>query len=292
MRRGPRTFSCRPRAEPCMAVEWRAATHSDPCGGAPGGDDDRMQLRLIRNATLRLRYGGVDLLIDPMLGVRHAIRPMGDSTERNPTVDLPCSCDEVLAGVDAVLVSHLHPDHFDEAAFGVVPRHVPVFCQSGDGGQLTGAGFDVTELHGPTRMGDVEIVPIAGRHGSGAVLERMGSVIGFAFTAPGEPTVYWAGDTVLCDPVRDHLDRHRPDVVITHSGGATAAGTRILMDAAETVTVSELAPGAVVVAVHLEAVAHAPVTREEVRARAREAGIDDHRLLIPADGETVIIECS
>src|SRR5947208_1302434 len=91
-----------------------------------------MDLRLIRNATLRLRFAGVEFLIDPMLGVKGSIRAMGDSTERNPTVDLPCPIAEVLDGVDVVLVSHMHPDHFDEAAFSVVPRDIPIFCQPGD----------------------------------------------------------------------------------------------------------------------------------------------------------------
>lgn len=244
-----------------------------------------MDARLIRNATLRLRYGDRDILIDPMLSVRHAIRPMGDATERNPTVDLPCSIEEVLDGVDTVLVSHLHPDHFDEAAFGIVPRDLPVYCQPGDGEQLAAAGFDVTEMTGPTTLGDVEITPVAGQHGSGAILERMGSVVGFVLRSPGEPTVYWAGDTVLCDAVRDVVGRERPDVIITHSGGATAGGTTILMDVADTLAVAALAPEATVVAVHLEAVAHAPVTRSGLRDAADAAGIDRDRLAIPADGE-------
>jgi L-ascorbate metabolism protein UlaG (beta-lactamase superfamily) len=243
-----------------------------------------MDVRLIRNATLRLRYGGRDFLIDPMLSVRHAIRPMGDATERNPTVDLPCSIDEVLAGVDTVLVSHLHPDHFDEAAFGTVPRDVPVFCQPGDGERLAAAGFDATEMVGSVTVGDVEITPVAGQHGSGAILDRMGSVVGLVLRSPGEPTLYWAGDTVLCDPVRDVIERERPNVIITHSGGATAGGVTILMDVADTLAVADLAPAAVVVAVHLEAVAHAPVTRAGLRAAADAAGIDRERLAIPEDG--------
>ena len=248
-----------------------------------------MHVRLIRNATLRLRYGGTDFLIDPMLGVRHAIRAMGDSPERNPTVDLPCSLDEVFEGVDAVLVSHLHPDHFDEAAFGVVPRNLPVYCQPGDGERLDAAGFDVTELPSPVTIGDVVITPVEGRHGSGPVLERMGSVVGLVFRSSDEPTVYWAGDTVLCDPVRDVIAAIRPDVVITHSGGARAGGTTILMDVDDTLETARLAPDAVVIAVHLEAVAHAPVTRAELRSRAEAAGIGPDRLLIPADGETISI---
>lgn len=248
-----------------------------------------MDLRLIRNATLRLRYGGTDFLVDPMLAVRHAIRPMGDSTERNPTVELPCSIDEVLGGVDTVIVSHLHPDHFDEAAFGVVPRHLPVLCQPGDGEKLTAAGFEPTELTEPVDRDGVQITPVGGRHGSGQILERMGSVIGLVFRADSEPTVYWAGDTVLCDEVRDVISDAQPDVIVTHSGGARAGGTTILMDVDDTLEVARLAPDATVVAVHLEAVAHAPITRAGLRAAADAAGIDPTRVLIPADGETVTL---
>lgn len=96
-----------------------------------------MDLRLTRNATLRLRYAGTEFLIDPMLSTRQAIRPTGDSPERNATVDVPCSIDEIVGGVDAVLVSHLHPDHFDDAAFGVVPRTAPLHCLPGDGETIT-----------------------------------------------------------------------------------------------------------------------------------------------------------
>ena len=248
-----------------------------------------MDLRLIRNATLRVRYGGVDFLVDPMLSVKHAIRPMGDSSERNPTVDLPCPVGDVFDGVDTVLVSHLHPDHFDEAAFGLVPRHLPVLCQPGDGERLTAAGFDVAELDGAVVHRGVAITPTGGEHGRGPVLERMGDVMGLVFRAAGEPTVYWAGDTVLCDEVRAVIDRERPDVIVTHSGGATAGGTAILMDADETVEVARLAPDATVVAVHLEAVAHAPVTRAAVRAAADAAAIHHDRLRIPADGQTITL---
>ncbi len=248
-----------------------------------------MDFRLIRNATLRLRYGGVDFLIDPMLGVRHAIRPMGDSSDRNPTVDLPCSIDEVLGGIDAVIVSHLHPDHFDEAAFGLVPRHLPVLCQAGDGDELTGAGFDATELTASTRYHDVEITPVEASHGSGPILERMGSVTGLLFRADGEPSLYWSGDTILNDAVRGTVADAQPEVIVTHSGGASAGGTTIIMDIDDTLEVARLAPSAIVIAVHLEAVAHAPVTRTALRTAADAAGIEPTRLRIPVDGESITL---
>jgi hypothetical protein len=42
--------------------------------------------------------------------------------------------------------------------------------------------------------------------------------------------------------------------------------------------------------VHLEAVAHAPVTRSQLRSAGDLAGIAASRLRIPADGETVTFE--
>jgi L-ascorbate metabolism protein UlaG (beta-lactamase superfamily) len=109
--------------------------------------------------------------------------------------------------------------------------------------------------------------------------------------APGEPTIYWAGDTVLCDEVRDAITRFQPDVIITHSGGATwadAAGqaTLIVMDAAQTVETSQLAPQAKMVAIHMESVDHAMVSRADLRAVITAAGADG-RILVPEDGEVL-----
>lgn len=247
-----------------------------------------MELRLIRSATLRLAYGSQHLLIDPMLGVRDSTRPLGGVPGRNPTVDLPCSVGEVIDGVDAVVVSHQHPDHFDDAATGVVPRYLPVFCQAGDGEAMRDRGFDeVIELDATVTWRGIEITPTDGTHGRGPIGERMGGVVGLLLRADGEPTVYWAGDTVLCPPVLDVIDQEHPDVVITHSGGAAYDGTKIIMDVADTIDVAQAAPWATIVAVHLEALTHCPITRDQLRNAADGASIESARLLIPADGETI-----
>jgi L-ascorbate metabolism protein UlaG (beta-lactamase superfamily) len=91
----------------------------------------------------------------------------------------------------------------------------------------------------------------------------------------------------MCDAVREAIVEHHPDVIVTHSGGASAGGTTIIMEVEDTLEIARLAPSATVVAVHLEAVAHAPVTRAALRAAADRAGIEPSRLRIPADGETI-----
>ena len=44
----------------------------------------------------------------------------------------------------------------------------------------------------------------------------------------------------------------------------------------------------IVIATHMEALDHATVSREELRAYAKANGIQPERLLIPADGERLV----
>jgi L-ascorbate metabolism protein UlaG (beta-lactamase superfamily) len=252
-----------------------------------------MQLRLIRNATLRLEYAGVSLLIDPMLGVVGSVRALGGVAVRNPTVELPCPVTEVLEGIDGVIVSHVHPDHFDDAAFGLLRRNLPILCQSADVGTLNDAGFtDVVPIVDSITWNGLRLTATAGTHGTGAVAEKMGEVTGFVLRAEDEPTVYFAGDTVLYPPVLDVIDTTKPDVIVVHSGGAAIGDTLIIMDPADTVEVGLRAPDATVVAIHFEAIALCSATRAEMRAAADDADIPAARLLIPTDGETITIDRS
>lgn len=249
-----------------------------------------MRLRLIRGATLRLVYAGRHLLIDPDLGPRHS-RPSFTGRSPNPLVDLPVAPEEVVAGAELVVVSHLHADHFDPVARALIPPGLPIVCQPGDEGAIRDLGFaDVTPLAGGISWRGITLAHVAGRHGSGAVLAEMGPAMGILLGAPGEPTLYWAGDTVLAPPVGDAIARSRPALIVTHSCGATwGGGTPIVMDAAQTVAVCAAAraaaPDAVIVATHMESLDHATVSRAELRAAARAAGLAADRLLIPADGE-------
>lgn len=249
-----------------------------------------MQLRLIRNATLRLEYAGRAILVDPYLAPRHS-RPSFAGRSANPLVGLPVPPAAVLAGVELAIVSHLHSDHFDPLAQELLPKDLPLVCQPGDEAAIRGLGFaDVTPLADRLGWGGVTLDRVEGRHGSGAVLAEMGPAMGFVLRAAGEPTLYWAGDTVLCPSVLGAIDRFRPEVVVVHACGAVwGEGTPIVTDAAQAVAVCEAAPAATVVATHMDALDHATVSRAGLRAAARAAGIDDGRLLIPLDGEALVV---
>lgn len=243
-----------------------------------------MQIQLIRSATLRMEYAGHRLLIDPCLAAKHT-RPSYAGVSLNPLVDLPCPPEDVLSGAERAIISHLHSDHFDPAAEARLPKDLPILCQPCDVSALRGKGFlDVTPVDDTIRWDGITITRTPCEHGSGAVLDEMGEASGFVLRAEGEPTVYWAGDTVWCDAVAVVLAREQPDVAVIHAAGAVwGRGTLILMDAEQTLRVCKT--GCTVIATHLEAYDHGTVSRASLRARAEAEGISADRLLIPEDGQ-------
>lgn len=252
-----------------------------------------MRLQLIRNATLKLDYAGRTILIDPYLAPKHSL-PSFTGRSPNPMTELPLGIDEILRGVELVVVSHLHTDHFDDVAKQVVPKQLPLICQPGDEDTIRAAGFqDVVPLTSSLEWQGIRFTRRQGSHGLGPVVEKMGPVMGFVIEAQGEPTIYWAGDTVLYAPVAAAIAEVQPDIIVTHSCGARWDGDLIVMDDVQTVETSRSMPaGGIVVATHMEALDHATVDRVALRKAATAAGIVQDRLLIPTDGETLTFASS
>ena len=252
--------------------------------------DPQVDIRLIRNATLRMLYASKLILIDPFLAPKHSIDSFANISP-NPLVDLPCSPEAVIAECEMVIVSHLHPDHFDEVAQELLPKDVPIYCQPGDEDQIASKGFQqVTPVSESVTWEGITLTRTAGKHGTGDWLQRMGNVAGFLLHAEGQPTVYWTGDTIWYEEVAQVIADHYPDIIITHSGGAKFGDDDpIIMDAEQTIAVCRAAPHAKVVAVHFESLDHCATSRSDLRMLADSQGIEPSQLLIPADGETITV---
>ncbi|MBP0685777.1 hypothetical protein J8J21_22280, partial [Mycobacterium tuberculosis] len=81
------------------------------------------------------------------------------------------------------------------------------------------------------------------------------------------PSIYWAGDTILYPPVRETIEATQPDIIVTHSCGAKWDGVLIVMDAEQTIEVCRISPPKTkVIATHMEALDHATVTRDDLKA--------------------------
>lgn len=246
-----------------------------------------MEIQFIRNATLWLEYGGIKFLIDPMLSEQGANPPIAKTgnERRNPLVPLPGPVEQWLSP-DAVLVTHLHQDHWDAAAMSLLPHDIPLFCQEGDLKSIAAQGFEqVTEISGTVTYGNVTLTRTAGQHGSGVIGKLMGKVSGFVFQAEGEPVLYLAGDTIWCDKVRVALDTFTPEVTIINAGGAQfITGGHITMNEQDVVALCEYAPYTSVFAVHMNAINHCLITREKLMTRLKQEGLLN-RVISPLDGE-------
>ena len=249
-----------------------------------------MRLRLIRNATLRIRFAGRDLILDPMLDPAGARPPVEDTADprRNPLVGLPEPAEVVVNGLDAAIISHLHRDHLDDTAIELLPFELPVFAQPEDAETLRERGFtDVRPVDDALDWDGVRITRTSARHGTGRIGELMAPVSGFVLAAEGEPVLYLAGDTIWCDEVAAVLEAHRPAVVVVNAGAARfLEGDPIVMTADDVVAVVRHAPDARVVAVHLEAIIHCFLTHADLHQRLRDEGLGD-RVTVPEDGAEV-----
>jgi L-ascorbate metabolism protein UlaG (beta-lactamase superfamily) len=245
-----------------------------------------MKIQLIRNATLRITYAGHTFLIDPYLADKHAYDPFAGKS-RNPTVELPIPVDEVIKDIEMVIVSHLHSDHFDKEAQRIIPKDMHLFCEPGDVAPIMDQGFtNVKPIQNTLQWEGIMIHRTPGAHGTGEWGERMGTVSGFIFEADDEPTLYWMGDTIWYDEVKDIVQDSQPGVIVTHSCGAVLGDSDpIVMDAKQTVAVCETASEAIVVATHMDALDHGTISRASLRTYAHAKGINEHQLLIPEDGD-------
>ncbi len=245
-----------------------------------------MKLQLIRNATLILDYAGSKLLIDPMLGPKHQFRSFA-GIEENPTVGMPIPAEDVIAGIDGVLITHLHPDHFDAVAQEIIPKQTPLLAEPHTVDPIKEMGFqNVQAAEGPVQWNNIEIIPVPAQHGYGDWAERLGPVSGFVFRAESEPTVYLTSDTVFYPEVENIIATYQPDIAITNSGAAQFGGPEglIILDAEQTIQIAKLMPKGKIIPVHLKALDHCFLTRQELRQAADEAGVG-HQFMIPADGE-------
>lgn len=250
-----------------------------------------MRYTLLRNAAALLAYGGHALMIDPALdpaGARPSI-PNTPDPHPNPLVEMPEGWEDTVREATAVIVTHLHMDHVDETAAKMLNHDLPLFGQPEDVERLAAKGFtDLRPVDREATFGQVRLVRTPGEHGTGEIGRQMAPVSGFVLSAPGEPTVYIAGDTIWCDAVAETIREHRPEVIIVNAGGARfLQGDPIVMTAEDVARVHAAAPDAMIIVVHLEAINHCLETRAHYRERLPALGVDMTRIRIPDDGETV-----
>ena len=250
----------------------------------------------IRNATVKINYGGKVFLVDPMFAPKDSYKGFEGTLNSHlnwPRVELPFSINEILKDVDAVIITHTHLDHLDETAIKAIPKDILMFSQDEkDKAYLEKSGFkNVKIMTKNSSFGDVKLSITGGLHGSQELVfkykELLGKVSGVVFSAKNEKTIYLAGDTVFNKDVEDVIKNYNPEIIILNSGDAQLGdGSSILMTKEEVLATHKVAPKAKIIAVHMEAVNHSALSRYELKEYSKQKGMEDF-VFIPKDGESL-----
>lgn len=257
-----------------------------------------MRLQQIRNATIKLEYAGTTFLVDPMLarkGAYPGFEGTYNSHLRNPLVELPVPVSEVLKA-DAIIVTHTHPDHWDDAAKGGVPKNMPIFAQNEeDAASIRKDGFtDVRVLSANSAFKGTRLIKTSAQHGTRQMYAMpplatiLGQSAGVLFSHPGYKTTYVAGDTIWTQAVEDTIRQHQPDVIVLNTGYARVTGVEgsIIMGKDDLWRAYQLAPTAKIIGSHMESVNHMTQSRKDLRDFIAEKAMDPQRVLVPVDGES------
>ena len=145
---------------------------------------DRVRLTWVGHATVLIEVGGRRFLTDPFLRDR-----LGPLRRQGSAVDLAA-----IGRVDAVLLSHAHPDHFDRMSLRRLEGDPLFVVPTGLGGVVERMGFVARELApgDGAVVGGVAVTAVPARHGR---WPRHPSAITVGYLLDGPPSVYFAGDT-------------------------------------------------------------------------------------------------
>lgn len=252
----------------------------------------------IRNATAKIKIGDKTFLVDPYLagkGAYAGFEGTVNSQLRNPLIDLPENVADIIKGVDAVIVTHTHDDHWDKAAQKFLPKDLPIFVQNaGDAKTIREQGFeDVRVLGQNTPFGQVKLSKTGGQHGTDAMYaipklaELAGDAMGVVLQAPNSQTVYIVGDTIWNYHVEHALAKFQPQVVVMNTGYAQLqnfAGS-IIMGTADVQKMRQVMPQAAIVTVHMDAVNHTTVSSAAMRDFVKQQGLN--AVFVPKSGEVL-----
>ncbi|MFF5155549.1 MBL fold metallo-hydrolase [Streptomyces sp. NPDC000348] len=262
------------------------------------------EILFIGNATLLIRYGELTLLTDPNFLHRGQFAHLGYGLVSRRLTEPALDVAELPHGdLDAVVLSHLHGDHFDRVARRGLDRGLPFVTTPHAARLLKGLhGFRrATGLRTwqsrTLRHGDssVRVTSLPGRHAPGplrALLPPvMGSMLEFGDRS-GETrlVLYLSGDTLMYDGLRGIAVRY-PDIhlAVLHLGGTTLPGGLVVtMDAGQGADLLDLLRPRRALPVH-----HSDYTvfRSPLEDFLAEAGRRGHgaRLVRCAPGERVTV---
>ena len=252
-----------------------------------------MKLHQIRNATIILEYAGKRFLIDPMFAPKGEYTLM--SEEPWPIHDLPLSAKDIIKNIDAVVITHLHTDHFDEYARKILPKGIKIFVQDVfDKHALEKEHFDNIEILNfeGTEFDNIKLCKTGCMHGKRECVEHVFLANGMRYEAMGvvfmsktEPVLYIAGDTIWYEGVKYAIDIHKPKYIILNPAYAKAGDTPLLAGIDDIKAMHQYYPEGKLIASHMDCIGNAQLSKTDLHA----SEVNDY-IYTPTDGEIMFLE--
>jgi L-ascorbate metabolism protein UlaG (beta-lactamase superfamily) len=227
----------------------------------------RATLEFVGTATTLLRLGPYTLLTDPNFLHRGQRAYLGKGLFSKRLTE-PSLQPADLPPLDAVVLSHLHGDHFDRVARAELDRDLPILTTPAASGRLQGWGFDrahgmatweTTRIGGRGGGGEVSltVTSVPGQHAPGPLQQVfppvMGSVLEVRDGTDRPFRVYITGDTLFRPWLGDVVRRCGPlDAMVVHLGGTRALGVLVTMDGEQGAELVDLVDPPVTVPVHYD----------------------------------------
>ena len=260
-------------------------------------------LTFVGTATTVLRIGGFTLLTDPNFLHRGQRAYLGRGLWSRRLTE-PSLQPAELPTLDAVVLSHLHGDHFDRVARRGLRRHhrgVPVVTTEHAAQRLGRAGFEARALrtweqHELTRPGaerlSIEALPAVHARGvMGRLLPPvMGSLLEHSVGGVVRRRVYVSGDTLTGAHLDAVHERHPEiDAAVVHLGGTRVLLHTVTMDDVQGVDLLRRVAPRTAVPVHHDdyGVFRSPLSNFVERAGREGYG---HLLRVPVRGQTVSLD--
>ena len=247
-------------------------------------------LEFVGTATTVLRLGPFTILTDPNFLHRGQFAYLGKGLVSRRLTE-PSVQPQDLPQLDAIVLSHLHGDHFDRIARRELDRTPTVYTTRQAARRLEKWEFDAKAL-APWQSSELaaagvglRITSVPGQHARGPMRFLLPPVMGSVLevdTGAGAPLrTYITGDTLFRRDLERVVERCGPiDAMVVHLGGTRIAGMTVTMDDRQGVKLVHAIRPKVTTPIHFDDYKVFKSPREDFVARfTRDAAPGDLRLV-------------